>query len=99
MATELTKENFEAFIKENDKCVIDLWAPWCGPCKMLAPNLEAACEEKKVPLGKVNIDVEKGIAEEYGVMSIPTIIKFRKGEEADRKIGNVSKDTILDFLD
>jgi thioredoxin 1 len=98
MATELSAESFQGFVKENEKCVIDFWAPWCGPCRMLAPNIEAACAETGVALGKVNIDDNPGLAQEYGVMSIPTVIKIVKGEEANRKVGNVSKESLVDFL-
>jgi thioredoxin 1 len=65
---------------------------------MLQPKITEACEEKKVPLGGINIDEDKELAEEYGVMSIPCAIKFVNGEEADRKIGNVSKESLLAFL-
>lgn len=95
---DLDKEQFEKFIKENDVCVIDFWAPWCGPCLALSPNLEAACEAEKVPLGKVNVDENRELAVKYGVMSIPCVIRFEKGEEADRFIGNVPNDRIGGFL-
>jgi thioredoxin 1 len=95
---DLTSETFEKFIKENEKCVIDFWAPWCGPCKMLEPKIKEACAEKNVPLGGINIDESRGLAEKYGVMSIPCVILFKNGDEADRKIGNVSKESLMGFL-
>lgn len=98
MTNDLTSENFEAFLKENETCVIDFWAPWCGPCKMIEPKIHDVCEEKKLPLGGINIDESQNIAQKYGVMSIPTIIKFENGKEVARKIGNVSKESLLDFL-
>jgi thioredoxin 1 len=98
MANDLNKDSFKEFITKNEKCVVDFWAPWCGPCKMLQPKITEACEEKNVPLGGINIDEDKELAQEYGVMSIPCVIKFEKGEEADRKIGNVSKESLIDFL-
>ncbi len=95
---ELNEESFEKFIRENDVCVVDFWAAWCGPCLMLAPKLEEACKEKGIPLGKVNVDSNRELASKFGVMSIPCVILFRNGKEADRIIGNVPKERISAFL-
>lgn len=95
---DLTTETFDDFVKKNKKCVIDFWAPWCGPCRMLAPNLEKACKEEGVPLGKVNIDEAKELAIRFGVMSIPCVVKFEDGKEKDRFVGNVSNDKVGGFL-
>ena len=96
---DLTTETFEEFVKSNKRCVIDFWAPWCGPCRMLAPNLEKASKEANVPLGKVDIDESKELAVRFGVMSIPCVIKFEDGKEKDRFIGNVSSEKIASFLE
>ncbi len=95
---ELDSKSFEKFISENDKCVVDFWAPWCGPCLSLGPVLEEACKEKGVPLGKVNVDGSRELASRFGIMSIPCVILFENGEEADRKIGSVPKESLLEFL-
>jgi thioredoxin len=95
---DLDSKTFGEFIKKNKKCVVDFWAPWCGPCRMVAPKLEEACGETKVPLGKVDIDKSPDVAMQYGVMSIPCMILFKDGREANRKIGNVPKESLLAFL-
>jgi thioredoxin 1 len=95
---DLNTQTFEKFIKENEKCVVDFWAPWCGPCKMLAPTLEEACGDANVPLGKVNIDDAGDVAGKFGIMSIPCVILFENGEETNRKIGNVPKESLMEFL-
>ena len=95
---ELDGKAFGEFIKKNKDCVVDFWAPWCGPCKMLAPLLENVCAEKKVPLGKVDIDGERQLAVEFGVMSIPCVIRFKGGKEAGRFVGTVPRERILAFL-
>ena len=95
---DLDRKGFDEFIKDNEVCVVDFWAAWCGPCLMLAPKLEEACKEKGIPLGKINIDEYQGLAQDFGVMSIPCVVLFKRGEEADRSIGNVSKESLLKFL-
>ncbi len=95
---ELTSKDFDSFLKKNKTCVVDFWAPWCGPCRMLAPNLEEVCGEKKVPLGKVNIDADPDLAMKYGVMSIPCVIKFKDCQDVDRFIGTVPRERITKFI-
>lgn len=96
---DLTDETFDSFVNNNDVCVVDFWAPWCGPCRMLAPNIEAACEEAGVPLGKVNVDVAKNSAVSFGVMSIPCVVFFKSSEEVGRIVGNVPKSAILTAIE
>ena len=89
MITNITKENFEAEVLQADKPVlVDFWASWCGPCMMIAP-LVAELSEKhpEITFCKVNVDDEPAIAAAYGIVSIPTLIKFRGGKELDRNIG------------
>lgn len=90
----LEKENFNELIKE--KILVDFYADWCGPCRMLAPVLEKV--ESDIKVVKVNIDEFEEIAREYGVMSIPTLILFENGKEVKKNIGFIDKSKLEDFL-
>ena len=90
----ITSANFESEVLQSDMPVlVDFWASWCGPCKMLAPTIsEIASEyEGKVKVGKVNIDDDTAIAIKYGIVSIPTVVLFKNGEVADKSVGFVPK--------
>ena len=86
---ELTNDNFDSFLKENEFVVIDFWAPWCMPCRMVSPIIENLSKkyEGKISFGKLNVDQQQDIAVKFGIMSIPTIIIFQNGKEVDRIIG------------
>ena len=88
MATNLTKDNFDATIAEG-VTLVDFWAEWCGPCKMLGPVIEELAEkfEGQHKICKVNVDTEEELSARYGVMSIPTVILFKNGEALDKRIG------------
>ena len=90
MATAVTESTFEQEVTKSDKAVIvDFWAEWCGPCHAVAPVLDKIIEERgdELKLVKVNIDEERGLAERYGIASIPTMILFRDGEPAAAALG------------
>ena len=97
MATTITKANFEAEVLNSDKPVlVDFWASWCGPCRMLAPTIDEVAEEQPgLKVGKVNVDDEPELAMQFGVMSIPTLIFFRGGEAVRKSVGVVPKENIL----
>ena len=90
---DLTAENFDATIAEGVS-MVDFWAPWCGPCRMIAPVIEELAEdfEGKAKICKVNTDEQQDIAVKYGIRSIPAILFFKNGELVDQMVGAASKD-------
>lgn len=100
MALTLTKENFDEIINGDKPVLVDFWATWCGPCKMLAPTIEQLAEELKdeIVVAKLDVDKAQDIAMKYQVMSIPTLVLFKDGKEAKRTVGFKPKAQILDFL-
>ncbi len=96
----LTKANFEEEVLRSEVPVlVDFWAAWCGPCKMLAPVIEEiAAEADGFKVGKVNVDDEEDLAREYGIQSIPTLIVLENGEEKSRSLGVAPKEQILKLL-
>ncbi len=97
MANAVTESNFEQEVLKSDKAVIvDFWAEWCGPCHAVAPVLDRIVEERpdELKLVKVNIDEEQGLAQRFGIASIPTIVLFRDGEPAAAAIGAQPKGSL-----
>ena len=100
MITTITKDNFENEIIKADKPVlVDFWASWCGPCRMLGPTIDEIAEEHpEIKVCKINIDDEAELAIRHGVMSVPTLMIFKNGEIAQTAVGVRPKDEILDLL-
>ena len=98
---KITEENFEEEVLKSDKMVIiDFYADWCGPCKMMSPIIDNIAEElgDSVKVGKVNSDENMGLAEQFGIMSIPTIMIFKNGEVSKTFIGVTDKGQILEAV-
>ena len=96
----ITSENFEELVlKSEKKVLLDFWATWCGPCRMIAPIVEEiAAERDDVIVGKVNVDEEMELAVKFGIISIPTLILLKDGAEAGKIVGYVPKAKILELL-
>ena len=97
----LTDDNFETEVLKSDVPVlVDYWAEWCGPCKMIAPILDELSEEygEKVKIGKLNIDDNPGVPPKYGIRGIPTLMLFKDGNVEATKVGAVSKSQLADFI-
>ena len=95
-----TIEEFDNLLKENEKVLVDFYADWCGPCKMMAPVVEELAEEKlDVTFAKVNVDNLGEVAQRYGIMSIPTLILFKDGEVASQTVGFQPKEALEAFLE
>ena len=91
----ITKANFEEeVLKSEIPVLVDFWATWCGPCKMLAPVIAEIAEEGSVKVGKINVDEEGELAIKFNVMSIPTVMLFKNGQVAKTTVGYMSKDQL-----
>lgn len=101
MALEITDSNFEELVLKSDKpVVVDFWAEWCGPCKMLGPVIEELSKdlEGKAVVGKVDVDANQDYASKYGVRNIPTVLVFQNGEVVARQVGVSPKQVYIDAV-
>lgn len=102
MALEITDANFEELVIKSDKpVVVDFWAEWCGPCRMIGPAIEEMSGEYegRAVVGKVNVDMNPGVSAQFGVRNIPTVLFIKNGEVADKSVGAVPKAQLTSKLD
>ena len=102
LTIEFTEENFKLEVESSEiPVIVDFWAEWCGPCKMLSPTIDAVAEKYngKVKVGKVNVDKNPAIAQKYGVRSIPNILVFKNGNIEEQLVGNVPEADISNVID
>lgn len=102
MAIEITDQNFEEVVMKSDKPVlVDFWAEWCGPCRIVGPIVEEIAKEYegKAVVGKVNVDHNPNISMNFGIRNIPTLLFFKNGQVVDKQVGAVPKKILSDKLD
>lgn len=102
MALEITDANFEETVLKSGKvALVDFWAEWCGPCRMIGPSVEELSKEYagKAVVGKLNVDNNQGVAAQFGIRSIPTLLFFKDGEMVDKQVGVVPKQVLQQKLE
>ena len=99
-AVHITKDNFNSEVLQSNRTVLlDFWASWCGPCRMVSPVIDEIAEERSdIFVGKINVDEQRELAAQFGVMSIPTLVVLKNGREVNRSVGAKPKSQILAML-
>ena len=100
MALEITDSNWESLIKGDKPVVVDFWAEWCGPCRMIAPIIDEVAKEyeEKVVVGKIDIDNNPNITVQFGIRNIPTLLFFKEGELFDKHVGVIRKPELIEKI-
>jgi len=101
MALEFTEANFDEMTNTDKPVMVDFWAEWCGPCRLVGPHVEAIAEEYegRAVVGKVNVDHNPSIAAKFGIRNIPTIVVIKNGELVEKVVGAVPKDTLVQKIE
>lgn len=102
MTLEVTDSNIDETLSKKELTVLDFWAPWCGPCKMLTPIIDGLAKEysenEKVSIGKINVDENSGLSMKYGIRGVPTILFIKDGEVVDRVVGLKNRGELIEKI-
>lgn len=101
MALKITDENFEGLLNDGKPLVLDFWAEWCGPCRLVSPIIDELSEEYegRVNIGKMNVDENDDVISQFGIRNIPTILFFKNGQLTDKIVGAMPKDKFVEKID